>query len=118
MQKRPGSATPATSQNGGSLRRKDTNRRTGARFIDFSSFSTCLTFPASNEPFVPQKKVKFRSPRRLNRIWKRRCGSHFSGCSRCANFGDENWVRNIFCNCKRLFHTPGCSTQRLCRSTR
>ena len=39
---------------------------------------------------------KSRSRRRSNRISRRKCGSRFFGCSRCANSGGANWARNIF----------------------
>ena len=33
---------------------------------------------------------------------ERKCGSHFFGCNRCANFGGANLAKNIFCNCKKV----------------
>ncbi|PYL26307.1 MAG: hypothetical protein DMF37_02620 [Verrucomicrobia bacterium] len=36
-----------------------------------------------------------------SRISKRKCGSRFSGCSRCENSGDETWATNISSNYKK-----------------
>ena len=44
---------------------------------------------------------KSKSRRRSNRISKRKCGSRFSGCNRCANSGGASWARNIFSSYRR-----------------
>ena len=34
--------------------------------------------------------------------WRRKCGSRFFGCSRCANSGGASWATNIFANLQEI----------------
>ena len=72
------------------FRRKITNRTTDAQCTGSSNCSICQIFPESKTRCERTQKGELRLRRRSSLISKRKCGSRYSGFSRCANFGDAN----------------------------
>ena len=77
----------------------------GATFTGSSSCLMCRTFPTSTTRCAQALKAASRLRRRSSHISKRKCGSRFFGCSRCANSGDASLAKNIFCNFRKSFPT-------------
>ncbi|PYJ64500.1 MAG: hypothetical protein DME76_19850 [Verrucomicrobia bacterium] len=103
---------------GGSFLRKITSRKIGAPCIGSLNYSICQISPGSKIRCARTQTAASRSGRRSSHIWRRKCGSHFSGCIRFASFGGANWGTSISLNFGRRFPTRGCSIRRHCRSMR
>ena len=104
LHENPASSLPAVAgiQNHGvSSLPKVTSSKMGGPFTGSSSCSICRIFRTSTKRSAPMQRVESRLRRRSNRTSRKKCGSRFFGCSRCANFGDANSARNILSSSKK-----------------